>query len=99
MTYKQSEAGLLVISDANYPGWHATLDGSPVPVLTGDAVFRAVWIPAGAHHIHMQFEPAALPWALLLAALAIAVTIGLVTIDIKRRSNRVGKEQSHESTH
>jgi PAS domain S-box-containing protein len=49
--------GWLVLSDVYYPGWRATVDGAPAPLLRADYVFRAVPLPPGEHAIRMTFAP------------------------------------------
>jgi hypothetical protein len=68
--------GYLLLTDAHYPGWMATLDGQPVPILSADLMFRAVALPPGEHEIGFRYSPvsvwlgmglSALAWLLLLA--------------------------------
>ncbi|MGH2522503.1 MAG: hypothetical protein ACRDH2_08365, partial [Anaerolineales bacterium] len=47
--------GYLVLSDAYYPGWVATVDGAPVPILRADLMFRAVQLPEGSHTVEFRF--------------------------------------------
>jgi len=54
------EARLLLNVDAAYPGWKATLNGDPVPILRANDVFKAVFVPAGTHTVTFSFT---LPWA------------------------------------
>jgi hypothetical protein len=49
--------GYLVLSDAWYPGWKATVNGQPAPVYRANVMFRAVPIPAGKSAIVFYFEP------------------------------------------
>jgi hypothetical protein len=73
-------AGVLVLSDNWYPGWHATLDGRPIDVLRADAAIRAVAIPAGPHRVELFYHPDGLGWtaALSLAALGVVLLAALL---------------------
>jgi hypothetical protein len=50
-------AGHLVLTDAYDPGWRATVDGQPAPVLRANAAFRAVPIGAGPHVVELVYRP------------------------------------------
>jgi uncharacterized membrane protein YfhO len=52
--------GFLVISDSYYPGWHATVDGRPTPILPANHAFRAVEVPQGISVVDMRFRPISL---------------------------------------
>lgn len=65
-------AGVVVVNEAWYPGWTATVDGMPAPVVRANALVRAVPVPARAERLVLLFEPrdgVPLRW-LLLAGLA-----------------------------
>ena len=49
--------GTLVLSEINYPGWTAAIDGRKVPVRTVETIFRAVELEAGDHQVVFQFKP------------------------------------------
>ncbi|MGD2105330.1 MAG: YfhO family protein, partial [Anaerolineae bacterium] len=57
LTVRCSESGWLVLSDVFYPGWRASVDGRPTPVLRANYTFRAVGVPAGDHTVSMVFAP------------------------------------------
>jgi hypothetical protein len=59
LTYQISAAApaLLILSEPYYPGWQATLDGRPAPVLRADYILRAVPVPAGEHTLQLRFQP------------------------------------------
>lgn len=50
--------GMLVINEAWYPGWVASVDGQPVPIYRANALVRAIPVSPGPHDILMQFRPA-----------------------------------------
>ena len=43
--------GYLVLTDVNYPSWHAQLDGQETDIFTADYIFRGVVVPPGRHKI------------------------------------------------
>ncbi len=68
---------LLVMSENNYPGWHAWLDGRETPIQTAEIAFRAVAVPAGTHRVRMEFHPVILWWSL---ALSMATGLALLAL-------------------
>jgi len=69
--------GMLIVTDQNYPGWHAYLDDKAVPILTANYLQRAVRIPAGKHKLEMRYEPVSLYLGGALWALAVVALGGL----------------------
>ena len=48
---------LLVLADAYYPGWRASVDGAAATILKVDGVFRGVVVPAGMHQVRFWYVP------------------------------------------
>src|SRR5262249_2219700 len=71
--------GLLVLTDQYFPGWKATLDGTPVEIRRADYLFRGVRLPPGRHRVEMVYRPpsVAIGFGGTLAA-AVLIATGVV---------------------
>ncbi len=58
LTIDAPRRGVVVINEAFYPGWEATVDGAPARVLRANGFVRAVRVDGGAHAIELRFRPA-----------------------------------------
>lgn len=54
---KADAPGWVVLTDAWYPGWEATVEGRDAEIVTANYAFRAVKVEAGEQTISMQFRP------------------------------------------
>jgi hypothetical protein len=70
VTVHAAGPGYLVLTDAYYPGWTATVDGQPAPILRACVMFRAVALPPGEHVVEFRFQPWSVSAGLALSALA-----------------------------
>ena len=75
----------LVLADAWFPGWTATLNGTPLPVLRANYLVRAVAVPVGRHEVVFSYDPpgyatgrtvSSVAWGVLGAALVTTVLLG-----------------------
>ena len=62
--------GTLLLTDAFYPGWTATVDGAPAPIQRADVMFRGVLLPAGQHQVEFSYSPRSVWVGLALSGLA-----------------------------
>jgi hypothetical protein len=49
--------GMVILGDAYFPGWEATVDGKPARIWEAYGVVRGVEVPAGEHRVEMRFRP------------------------------------------
>jgi hypothetical protein len=63
----------LVLTDAYYPGWRATLDGADVPLLRADYAFRAVAVPPGRHRVEFRYRPASVRYGAILSVAGLII--------------------------
>lgn len=47
----------LVLSEMWFPGWHAEIDGQPLPIYRTNYLLRGLVVPAGSHTIRMYYRP------------------------------------------
>ena len=80
--------GLLVIADPFYPGWTATLDGKPVPILRANFAFQAVPVTAGRHELRLAYRNR---WVGVGAAVSLG-TLALLLAALAVRSRRTRGE-------
>jgi hypothetical protein len=70
--------GLLVLSDLEYPGWKAEVDGEEADIERVDYLMRGVRVPAGESTVTFSYRPLSFTvgWVVSLLALAGVVTTG-----------------------
>ena len=79
---------VLVLSDAYYPGWRATLDGKATAVYPANAYFRGVLLPAGQHEVIFSFQPESFRNGRLLSLIGVGVWVLLLLIVVYPRRQR-----------
>ncbi len=76
--------GVLVLTDAFAPGWHATVDGAAVPIHRALGLGRAVAVPAGHSVVRFRYRHPRLRPAAAMAAVAGAVLALIALLDPRR---------------
>jgi hypothetical protein len=74
-----TSAGVLVLADSFYPGWHVYVDGKEEKLLRANYFFRAVAITTGEHIVEFKYEPY---WFKIGRVISLLTFIILVIISI-----------------
>jgi hypothetical protein len=88
------QSALLVLSDLSFPGWEATVDGTPAHVLNVNHALRGVLVPAGAHTVRFEYRPASFAAG---AAISTAALLLLLILSIRWRARRVTQPPTPDS--
>jgi hypothetical protein len=84
-------AGLLVLSDAWFPGWKAivTTDGRSTesPIYRTNRVCRGVWLPRGRHTVEFRYQPESFRRGAITSAASWGLfgIVGLIALITARR--------------
>jgi hypothetical protein len=79
----------LVTSDTTYPGWIATVDGTPAPIYPADEALRGVPVPSGAHDVAFRYQATSFGIGVMLSSLFLGLTLAVATtFALARRSAR-----------
>jgi hypothetical protein len=84
--------GLLVVADSWMPGWTATVDGRPAPVLRGNYAQRVIPLPDPGRHVIVMLYRA--PGLFLGCAMSLVSAMAWLIIVIWRAWARVGARPS-----
>ena len=68
---ESGDAATLVLADAHYPGWRATVDGKPTRIQPANAFFRAVKVPSGSHQVVFDYQPLSVRWGLWVSTITL----------------------------
>jgi hypothetical protein len=82
---RASRPGLVVLSDTDYPGWQATVDGKTTGVERVDYVLRGVRVAPGSHDVVLRFRPASWTAGWIVSLAALLALAGLAAVELRRR--------------
>ncbi|MCB0209428.1 MAG: YfhO family protein [Anaerolineae bacterium] len=86
ITTSTATPALLVLSEPYYPGWQATIDNQPAPILRADYVLRAVPVPAGEHTVQLTFQPSSFIVGAVISSMTLLVVTILFLLAYRRRN-------------
>jgi hypothetical protein len=79
---KSGKGGIVVFSEIYYPGWTATVDGSPVELGRVNYILRALKVKAGSHKIVLSFFPKSVTETETIAYVAYIVLILIIGLGV-----------------
>lgn len=80
-------SGMVVLSDNDFPGWRATLDGRPSQILRAYLSMRGIVVPGGRHRIEMAYQPLSVYLGAAITGLGLVAALVLVLRDRRRVVN------------
>ena len=90
LTTSTKEPAALRLHLTDVPGWHASVDGRPLPLETYAGMMLQARVPAGTHIIALNYWPETFTVGILVALTSAVFLIGLLMAAFvrKRRSRR-----------
>ncbi|MEE9617190.1 MAG: YfhO family protein [Anaerolineae bacterium] len=85
---EMTSPGLLVLSDAYYPGWEITVDNVPASLLRVNYALRGVYLPAGTHHVVFRFIPRVFYVGLILTGVTLACGAGISLWEVRYQAKK-----------
>jgi uncharacterized membrane protein YfhO len=80
-----SRPGILVLSEAWFPGWVATVDDAPAKILRPDFVLRGIALGAGSHRVRFGYRPRSVTIGAWLTLPGVFGVLALVVSDRRGR--------------
>jgi hypothetical protein len=80
-----SDAGVLVLTDAFYPGWKVFIDGKEGAIRRANYLFRGVELPAGAHQVEFIYDPLSFKIGFLISLLTAIFLVAIPSVRTIRR--------------
>src|SRR5262249_42088108 len=89
----EGASGRLILADAYYPGWTASVDGHAIPIERYADYLRAVSLPPGAKVVVFEYQPRWLIPAALVNGAALLLTLTLALLSPLRALRRILRRQ------
>jgi Bacterial membrane protein YfhO len=89
--------GVVLIRNPWDENWHATVDGTSVPLLHADYVMQGVAVPAGDHTVDLSYRDPGIGWGLWISAIAWILLLAAYVV-LRRRERRELSRAAGSST-
>ena len=74
---RMENAGLVLLTDAYFPGWKVYVDGEQANIYPTDYLFRGVFVSEGDHKIEFVYDPAPFKLGVAISVIALVALLGL----------------------
>jgi hypothetical protein len=81
--------GWLVLGDANYPGWSATVNGEPTRVYSAYLALRAVPVGTGQNIVRFEYVPSTFNFSVPVSIGSLAVIVALAMAGVRERVRKL----------
>jgi hypothetical protein len=78
ITVRADRPQLVVVAEANFRGWQASVDGKAAPVLSADVAFVGVPVPAGTHTLRLRYRAPGVTLGDWISGLTVVVCLALL---------------------
>ena len=77
-----------MLTDTNYPGWRAYVNGRRTPVVAANYLFRGVVVPPGKNVVEFAYEPNSFRYGAAISLGSLIFMLGIVFRERRRRISR-----------
>ena len=77
------ERGFLFLADVYFPGWSATVNGQPVPILAANHAFRLVEVPAGPVTLEFRYRSRWVWIGAVVSGATLLVVVGVLIVGVR----------------
>lgn len=90
---KTASPAFLLLTDTNFPGWEAQIDGQPAKIYQADYLFRAVKLEGGEHEVEFSYHSKEffLGAQISLVSLLVIFLFSVFWIILQKRKTRPSK--------
>lgn len=82
---KTSHTNILLLTDTDYPGWQAKVDGKVAKINKAFGIYRSVVVPAGTHTVVFRYRPFSFYIGIILSLFSLMMIVLLSIITSKRK--------------
>ena len=87
-TVDSKNGGIVVFSEIYYPGWTATVDGTPTPIARVNYILRALMVKPGRHTVVFDFHPSSIRTTEIIAYISLVLLllaiVGTVYVEFRK---------------